>query len=166
MGELLHCWAQGWFGQASAVDMVVVVWASYCSRQGGGGGMDEVEGNECRFFTPPLLMRYPGQRQNPCLVPVLKVYSDLEDTRLVLALSCHLQTNCPQIESVSVLVLIPLLLNYAHVSGWLRWFRNNERGQARIVCNIKFSEVNVGAAILWRRLWHCELSWVVRRLQL
>ena len=128
--------------------------------------MDEVEGNECRFFTPPLLMRYPGQRQNPCLVPVLKVYSDLERTRLVLALSCHLQTNCPQIESVSVLVLIPLLLNYAHVSGWLRWFRNNERGQARIVCNIKFSEVNVGAAILWRRLLHCELSWVVRRLQL
>ena len=37
-----------------------------------GGGMGELQGNEWTFFTPPLLMRYPGQTRNPCLVPVLK----------------------------------------------------------------------------------------------
>ena len=116
---------------------------------------------------------------NPCLVPVLKRIlrfgGHWKRTWLFLALSCHLQTNSPQIEGTSTDwrlqqtldldktflhdILMSLLLDYVHVSSLLLRFRNKQRGQARIVCDIKLSEVNVGGYIVAKivALW-AELS--------
>ena len=51
--------------------------ASYYGLLLHSDGMGELEGNECAFFTAPLLMRYKGQRPTPCLVPVLNTLQDI-----------------------------------------------------------------------------------------
>ena len=69
MGSGHGGWQQG-RGFATQWMLHWALWASYYCGQ--GDGMGELQGNEWTFFTPPLLMRYPGQTRNPCLVPVLK----------------------------------------------------------------------------------------------
>ena len=83
---LLHRVA-GYYGQAATiVSTRRMVWAasyyigyiaSYYGLLLHSDGMGELEGNECAFFTAPLLMRYKGQRPTPCLVPVLNTLQDI-----------------------------------------------------------------------------------------